>query len=218
MTTPIVLDPNAFVGNDMNPQIHAQGLQQGAIVESPYADTGLRQGIVNTAEPLPLFAGMPIKVDVRNGNNTNMISKSVSGDLAAVISGFSTSHKSGMQTYKWQGSQGGANLQGKGINYFLLGSQVEMDLKIDPTYAATLLTTTLTSAVTLKWDYTNNQLAQWVSGTDAANLQLPLKLTAVFLAGDGVGKYQNSALVQDGTTGAVNWDRTATVALARVTL
>lgn len=218
MTTVITLDPSLFVGNDMLPQMHTQGVQQGAIVETPYADTGLKQGIVATTDALPLFAGLPIKVGVRVGNNTNQVIRSVSGDLAAAIQGFSTSHKSGMQTYKWQGSQGGANLQSKGINYFLLGCGVEMDLKIDSTYAASLAASTLENAVALKWDYTNNQLSHWVSGTDNANLLLPIKLTAVFPAGNAVGQYQNSALVQDGTTGAVNWDRTYTVAMARVTL
>jgi hypothetical protein len=175
-----------------------QGLIQGNIDHTLFIQGMLENGTLyvdpNVAidlQPL-VVAGSPLVTFTRNdivGIKTQLARKAITGDTAEVITGFSTSFGAGNSEYLGAPLAAGnsehapAFIPGGNITFLRFGSKARINVRINNALAASLAAGNIPENTPLKWDFVNEELATWTTGTDAANLKLPVKLTAVAIAG-----------------------------------
>lgn len=213
MALSLVLDPLATTGGGDLAFIHSDGLMQGQVMENPYTSAGLESGVIATTETYPLYAGLPISLGLAANKKGRVVTKSVVGNVAAGIHGWTVSQRSGLLGFKTPSSPATLFPQGGSINFYRNGSKAEIVVQIDNTLAATLDGTDFITTPVM-WDWTNDKLVAWTSGTDAANLQLTgIRVVAVAVAGSG---FNNRAISYSTVTGLATYVTDKSLAIIEV--
>ena len=168
------LNPTATTGFGNLSYPTSGGLIQGEVQENPYTSANLEAGVIASSETYPLYAGLPLSLGIQiAGTDTKgaTVFKSAVGNVAAGIQAWSVSQRSGVMGFSSFTSQPPLYPQGNSINFYRSGTKGWVAVRINNTFAATLANTNLVNTPVM-WDWTNNELVAWTSGTDAANLQL----------------------------------------------
>jgi len=192
------------------------GAIQGSINQNIGIQFELKNSILNDpaiadGSENPLLFGQPVvnftKRSSAIGLQTPYVRAAKTGDVAATVSGFSTSFGSGVSSYISAPSAAGNSdsapfIQvGGNVTHFDFGSKAQILVRINNTLAATLAASPLPERSPLMWDYTNGEFVAWVSGTDAANLQFNVKTLELAVAGTETTtafKISGGAVVRDG--------------------
>jgi hypothetical protein len=154
-----------------------------------------------------------VSLGVATGNKGVTVRKSVVGNVAAGIMGFTVSQRSGVMGIVSPSSPVPLFPQGGAINFYPLGSRARIVVQIDNALAAALATTDFITTP-VQWDFTNDRLKAWVSGTDAANLQLTnIKVIQVAVAGTS---NNNRAYAYNTGTGLSSFVTTQSLAVIEV--
>lgn len=210
----LTLDPMATTAAGDLARIHSDGLMQGQVLVNPYTSAGLDAGVIASNETYPLYAGLPVSlgIDTLDAKRGNVVRKSVVGNVAAGIMGFTVSQNAGTMGFQTPSSRVPLFPQGSGINFYPLGSKARIVVQIDNTLAGTLDGSDFINTPVM-WDFTNDKLVAWVSGTDAANLQLTgIRVVQVALATTA----QNRAIAYNTGTGLATWDTTKSLAVIEI--
>ncbi|CAB4132085.1 hypothetical protein UFOVP136_34 [uncultured Caudovirales phage] len=214
MAFALTLDPMATNAAGDLARIQSDGLFQGQVLVNPYTNAGLDAGIIASTETYPLYAGLPVSlgIDTLDAKRGNVVRKSVVGGVAAGIQGFTVSQNAGVMGFQTPTSPVPLFPQGSSINFYPLGSKARIVVQIDNTLAATFDGTILINTP-VRWDFTNDKLVAWVSGTDAANLQITgIRIIQVALATTS----QNRAIAYNTGTGLATWDTTKSLAVIEI--
>ena len=191
---------------------HTEGLVQGQALENPYTTAALQAGVVYASETYPLYAGLPVSLGIDVDGKGALVKKSVVGNVAAGIMGFTTSQRAGAMGFKTPSSPVPLYPQGGSVNFYPIGSKAWVVVQIDNTLAATLDGSDFITTP-VRWDFTNDKLVEWVSGTDAATLQLTaIRVVSVAVA----GTKNNLAIAYNTGTGLATWDETKSLAVIEV--
>jgi len=192
------------------------GAIQGSINQNIGIQFELKNSIFNDfaiadASENPLLFGQPVVSSTKRssaiGLHTAYVRAAKTGDLAAAVSGFSTSFGSGVSSYLSAPAAAGNSDTapfipvGGNVTHFDFGSKVQIWVRINNTLAATLAASALPERSPLMWDYTNAEFVEWVSGTDAANLQFNVKTLELAVAGTETTtafKISGANVVRDG--------------------
>jgi len=212
MTYTVSLDPLATTSAGNLALTHTDGLIQGQAIENPYTSAALNAGVVYASETYPLYAGLPISLGIDVNGKGPLVKKSVVGDVAAGIMGFTTSHRAGAMGFKTPSSPVPLYPQGGSVNFYPIGSKAWLVVQIDNTLAATLDGSDFITTPVM-WDFTNDKLVAWTNGVDAANLQLTaIRVVSVAVA----GTKNNLAIAYATGTGLATWDDTKSLAIIEV--
>ena len=214
MAFALTLDPMATTAAGDLARIHSDGLMQGQVLVNPYTNAGLEAGIIASTETYPLYAGLPVSlgVDTMDAKRGNVVRKSVVGNVAAGIMGFTVSQNAGTMGFQTPSSPVPLFPQGSSINFYPLGSKARIVVQIDNTLAGTIDGTDFITTPVM-WDFTNDKLIAWTSGVDAANLQLTgIRVIQVALATTA----QNRAIAYATGTGLATWDTTKSLAVIEI--
>lgn len=180
--------------------VQSQGYIQGTAIPNPAYRTKLASGVVSSTSSVPLYGGyavtesLPATTNTANSLLGNVIAPAATtgANIQAFVV-FNQAHNGVIST----GNDVPLYDKNTTVNYYRVGSGAEIILKIDPTFAATLLSGTVSPE--LYWDFTNQQLVG--SGTGA------LKFT---LASSGI-QIGNSKTITY-SSGAASWSSTGSVA------
>lgn len=178
-------------------QLQSTGYIQGAFMDDPVARMWVLPGLVANSVTQPVWGGIPITENVPSlsaeGNNLEQAAGNiVIPTTIEEITGFTFFNRAHNMiiTPGNPVPQATANMN---IAYARLGSNLRVPVKIDPTLASTLEGGAVNTQVA--WDFTNNQLSAYSSGT-----ALPVKVLSIL---------DNSKVVNyDSGTGALSWDYT----------
>jgi hypothetical protein len=216
MAFTVSVDPLATTSAGDLAFIHSDGLIQGQVLANPYTTAGLEAGVVDSAETYPLWAGLPVSIGlggIAGSKKGNVIRKSVVGNVAAGIQGFTVSQRSGVMGFQSPSSPAPLFPQNGSVNYYPLGSKARLVVQIDNTLAAALANTDFINTPVM-WDFTNDKLVVWTSGTDAANLQLTaIRVISVAVAGT---LNNNRAISYATGTGLATWVTDKSLAVIEV--
>jgi len=170
----LTIDPQATNGFGALSYPTSDGLIQGEVQVNPYTSANLEAGVVAANATYPLFAGLPVSLGVQilgTDRKGVTVRKSVVGNVAAGIQGWTVSQGSGVMGVTSFTSNPPLFPQGGSINFYPSGSKGRIAVRINNTLASTLANTDFITTPVM-WDWTNDELVVWTSGTDAANLQL----------------------------------------------
>lgn len=168
------IDPLATNGFGALSSPASDGLIQGDVQVNPYTSANLEAGVVAANATYPLYAGLPVSLGVQilgTDRKGVTVRKSVVGNVAAGIQGWTVSQGSGVMGVTSFTNNPPLFPQGGSINFYPSGSKGRVVVQIDNTLASTLANTDFITTPVM-WDWTNDKLVAWTSGTDAANLQL----------------------------------------------
>ena len=208
----VSIDPFATTGAGNLALTHTEGLFQGQVVENPYTTAGLEAGEVDSSETYPLYAGLPVSLGLDLVGKGPRVRKSVVGNVAAGIMGWTVSQRAGAMGFKTPSSPVPLYPQKGSVNFYPTGSKARIAVQIDNTLAAALANTDF-NTTPVRWDFTNDKLVVWTSGTDAANLQLT-QIRVISIAVAGV---KNTMAIAYATgTGLATWDETKSLAIIEV--
>ena len=138
------------------------GYVQGDYQSNTTSRNKLQSGVVASTETNPMFGGIPVQVYIPNGSGLSTGSPLARATTVAQILGFTTfSQGSGMI----QSAQSPVPLAAAGqtMNYFELGSAVQLSVACDPGLAATLEGGLINQQVS--WDFNNNCLQAYDAST-----------------------------------------------------
>jgi hypothetical protein len=151
--------------------VSSQGYIQGTAEDDPVTRYALSGGIVNSSETYPMWGGIAITESISSTPTTaaGLMGSTIAraATTGANIQGFTVSDQ-GYNGIITTSSKVPLYVQGGSVHFYRLGSRARLRLKIDDTFAATLLGG-LTSA-TCYWDFTNQQLLG--TGTGALSVKI----------------------------------------------
>jgi hypothetical protein len=200
----LTIDPQATNGFGALSYPTSDGLIQGDVQVNQYTSAGLEAGVVAANATYPLYAGLPVSLGIQvlgTDRKGVTVRKSIVGNVAAGIQGWTVSQGSGVMGFSSFTSQPALFPQGGSINFYPSGSKGRLAVRINNTLAAALANTDFITTPVM-WDWTNDELVEWTSGTDAVNLQLTSirviavapydishNLSIAYNTGTGVGTY-----------------------------
>jgi hypothetical protein len=211
----ITIDPTATTSFGELSHLTSDGLIQGDVQVNPFTSAGLEAGVVASNATYPLYAGLPISLGVQilgSDRKGVTVRKSFVGNVAAGIQGWTTSQGSGVMGFSSFTSQPPLFPQGGSINFYKSGSKGRVAVRINNTLAAALANTDFITTPVM-WDWTNDELVAWTSGTDAANLQLT---TVSIIAVSPYNANHNLSIAYDTGTGVATYATNKSLAIIEV--
>lgn len=170
---------------------NTEGYVQGALLDDPVAQQWIATGQIASTASTPIWAGLPITEtgNVTAGTAANMGPSLALATAVSNITGFVIAN----QAYNMlitPGNQVQVALANMSVSFVRLGSQARIAVAIDSAALASLENVAVNTQ--LSWDFTNNALNSYSSGT-----ALSVKLLTI---------NTNSKIVSyNSGTGAVNW-------------
>ena len=175
-------------------QVESQGYIQGTIMDDPVARMWLLPGLVDSSVTQPIWGGLAIEelVPAPDAHTNGTIASPISiPSTASSVTGFTVFNRAHNMLIVPGQNVPLATTQ-MDVAYFRLGSNVRIPVKVSSGLASSLEGGSITQQVS--WDFTNNELTAYVSGT---NTVLPVKVLNV---------NSNSKIVNyNSSTGAVTW-------------
>jgi len=190
----INFDPMQTLTGNNSFQTQSQGYIQGTFMDDPVSRMWLLTGQVPTGATQPYWGGIPIIENVpaidlhTNGTLNAQLAIPTTADTVTGFTVFNRAHNMVITP----GNNVPLAAGGMNIAYFRLGSNIRIPVSVSTALATALSGGSVTQNVS--WDFTNNQLTTYVSGT---NTLLPVKVLNVS---------ENSKIVNyDSSTQAVTW-------------
>ncbi len=190
----INFDPMQTLTGQNSFQVESQGYIQGAFMDDPVARMWLLPGLVDSSVTQPIWGGLAIEelVPAPDAHTNGTIASPISiPSTASSVTGFTVFNRAHNMLIVPGQNVPLATTQ-MDVAYFRLGSNVRIPVKVSSGLASSLEGGSITQQVS--WDFTNNELTAYVSGT---NTVLPVKVLNV---------NSNSKIVNyNSSTGAVTW-------------
>ena len=170
---------------------NTEGYVQGTMLDDPSAQQWITTGQIVSTATVPVWAGLPITEtgNVTAGTAANMGPVIAAATAITNITGFTIANQA-YNNIITPGNQVQVALALMTTSFIRLGSNARIAVAIDSVALASLENVAINTQ--LAWDFTNNALTTYTSGT-----ALPVKLLSINL---------NSKIVSyNSGTGAVNW-------------
>lgn len=143
--------------------LQGRGYHQGKAIQNPLAVHSMLAGEYDRTETTPLFFGQPL---VKSGRSTAYpnygASAAVLSKSAAITDiGAWSIENFDIAAFRDDVSVAPRSTPGMTISYVSVGSRVPVPVKINATYAATLLAAGWDSTTKLSWDYAAGELIEY---------------------------------------------------------
>ena len=181
--------------------VNSSGYTQGDAQDDPYIKMQLCGGVLSSAATVPLWGGLPIQEFIPAAGVNALGSTILQSTAIANITGFSVMNQAFGGIVSAQ-STVPLFTPGQSVNFYRLGSGARIPLRINPALISadgSLITTQFA------WDFTNQWLTTYVSGT-----AMPVRVLAISPAGG------NKTVSYSSVTGFANWVNTDVVALCLI--
>ncbi len=196
MAATVPFSPYASTNASGSFGVSSVGYFQGMAMDNPAAMQFLNAGLLASTETLPMWGGVAVMAQIPvQGTLLGGIQRA---DTNADIGGFSV-YTSDYAMVGSPQSTAPVTLNGGQVNYFELGSDIQLCVAIDPTLAATLQNGTTLQNVQVSWDLVNQKIITY-SGAIGA---LPVKIINIDTANSLVVSYNSSTNVCQFASGAV---------------
>jgi hypothetical protein len=171
---PITINPTLTTNASGSFLVTVDGFIQGNALDDPAVRNYLSGGLLDAAETLPMWGGIPISELLVPSTTEQAIRATVKRATAAAnVTGISVFNQDHAMLNTPQSPVPQAS-NGMLVNFYRLGSGARIPVAADPALAATI-PGTIIAAPPLFYDTTN----QWFTATAGANVPLPTGLRVV---------------------------------------
>lgn len=193
----IVINPGKQTNFPGTFSVQSDGYIQGLMADDPVARYALAGGTLASTETLPMWGGVGISETIPNPATQDV---SLGGIIARAtgypnLTGFSVFNQNGSGIVTPQ-SNVPLVTNGMNVNFFRLGSGARIAVKCDATLAAALQGGTDLINVQVAWDFTNQELITYGSGTalnvKVLNVQVGNSKTVNYNSGTGFANWNTS--------------------------
>lgn len=196
----ITINPSATVAPPSSFLAQTQGYVQGLALADPVANQWLATAAIDSTVTQPLWGGMAITENVATPGSSTAGNSVVLADAQGNVTGFTVFNR-GYNMITTPGNTVQTAGVGMSIPFFRLGSNIRIPVKCSTALISAIESNPTNTQV--QWDFTNQQLIPYASGT-----ALPVKV---------VGLDTNSKTVSyDSGTGAVTWVAPGNVAIIQI--
>ncbi len=190
----INFDPMQTLTGQNSFQVESQGYIQGAFMDDPVGRMWVLTGLVDSSVTQPIWGGLAIEelVPALDAHTNGTIASPITiPTTASSVTGFTFFNRAHNMVIT-PGNDVPLAQAKMNVAYARLGSNLRVPVKISSGLQSALEGGSITQQVS--WDFTNNELTAYVSGT---NTVLPVKVLKV---------NSNSKIVNyNSSTGAVTW-------------
>jgi hypothetical protein len=186
--------------------VNSAGFTQGDALDDPAVKFQLASGFIKSSETLPMWGGLPISEGIVLSTATPS-SGVLNGGIARATT---VANSTGICVFN-QAFQGITTPQstapqftsGMTVNFYRLGSRARIPMRVNPALVSldgSLVTTDVS------YDFTNNWITAYISGTNSV---FPVDVLKISTVG-------NKTISYDSGTGFVNWVYNEYVALVQI--